>query len=172
METKDFILDMLNHMQRTLDGALDGLTHDELKWQPNPEANSIGFTLWHQIRCEDGFLVSMIQQKPQVWISGKWYQKMGMSDDPQDSGWGYTAEQVTAFPVPELKVLVDYGEAVRAKTVEFLKAATPEKMEEKVETGIFGEMTVTQIFSFLLCELILHTGHIAYIRGLKRGINK
>jgi len=171
MEINNFILDMLNHMQQALNGAVDGLTHEELKWQPNPEANSIGFTLWHQIRCEDGLFISIAQQKPQVWISEKWYEKMNLSDDPDDSGWGYTAEQLADFPVPELKDLLGYAEAVRPQTVDYLKGMTSDDFDKKVQTP-FGELTIGQVLSLTMCELNQHTGQIAYLRGLQRGLNK
>ena len=171
MEISNFILDMLNHTQQALSGAVDGLTHEELKWQPNPEANSIGFTLWHQIRCEDAFFIGIAQQKPQVWISEKWYEKMNLSDDPDDSGWGYTAEQVAAFPVPELKDLLGYAKAVRSQTIEYLKSITPDRFDEVIKAP-FGELTIGQVFSLLLCEITLHTGQIAYLRGLQRGLDK
>lgn len=171
MEISNFILDLLNHTQQAMTTAVDGLTPEELKWQPNPEANSIGFILWHQIRCEDAFFIGIAQQKPQVWISEKWYEKMNLPDDPDDSGWGYTAEQVAAFPVPKLKDLLDYAEAVRSQTVERLKGMTSDKFDEVIQTP-FGELTIGQIFSLMACEIILHTGQIAYLRGLQRGLDR
>jgi len=171
MEISNFTLDMLNHTQQAMTSAVDGLTREELKFQPKNDANSIGFTLWHQVRAEDSFVQGMIQQKPQVWTSEKWYQKLNLPEDPNDNGWGYTAEQIAAFPVPELKDLLGYAEAVRSRVIEYLQSITPNKFDEVVKTP-FGELTIGQIFSMLLCEIALHTGQIAYLRGLQRGLNK
>ncbi len=171
MDSITFTQAIFAHAQRALDGAVDGLSHEELKWQPDPEANSIGFLLWHQTRAEDSFVQGMFLQKPQVWTTEKWYQKFNMPDDPQVSGWGYTAEQIAALPVPELAVLLGYANAVRAKTMEYLKSITPEKLDEVITTP-FREQSIGQVLSMLLCEIIQHTGHIAYVRGLKRGLNK
>jgi uncharacterized damage-inducible protein DinB len=171
METNAFILDMLGHMKKALTGALDGLSHEEIKWQPNPEANSIGFILWHLVRAEDGGIQSFIQQKPQVWVAEKWYQKLNLSEYIEDNGWGYTAEQVAAFPVPELKGLLGYADAVRSRTIEYLQGVTPDKLDERVKTP-FGELSAGQILSLFMVELAQHIGHIAYLRGLQRGINK
>lgn len=171
METKVFILETLNFMQQALVRALDGLTRDELKWQPVPESNSIGFTLWHMIRVEDGGIQSWIQQKPQLWTVDDWYRKLNLSDRPEDDGWNYTAEQVAAFPVPELKDLMDYGSAVRAQTTEFVQGLSPEKLAGIIKTPM-GNLTTGQVMSLFLCEITQHIGHIGYIRGLQRGINK
>lgn len=172
MKTNEFILDILTHMDHSLTGAVDGLTPDELKWQPNLEANSIGFTLWHQTRTEDSFVRGIIQNKPQLWIEEKWHEKMGLPADPQDSGWGYTPEQLAAFRTPKLDDLTGYGKSCRAETIAYLEKATEKEMDRVIETGIFGEMPVGRIFSLLVCEITLHIGHITYLRGLQRGINK
>ena len=171
METGDFILDTLDRVQQELTNAVDGLTHEELIWRPGPEANSIGFVLWHQLRCEDAMLAGWIQQKPQLWVSEQWCQKLGLPEDPADDGYGYTAEQVAAFPVPKLDDLLGYGAAVRARSVEYLRGKP--RLDEVVQNApVPGELTVGQVFSILLCEITMHVGQIAYLRGLQRGINK
>jgi hypothetical protein len=45
MEMKDLVQNGLDNVKRTLDRTLDGLTAEELKWQPKPDANSIGLIL-------------------------------------------------------------------------------------------------------------------------------
>ena len=171
METSDFILDTLEQEQNARMEAVNGLSHEELTWRPGAEANSIGFILWHQIRCEDSMVQGMIQQKPQVWVSGKWHQRLGVTENPQDDGWGYTAEQVAAFLVPELKELLGYAEAIRTQTIKYLKATTADKLEQVVQTPM-GELTTGQSLALLLSEIAQHTGQIAYLRGLQRGLDK
>lgn len=171
MKTGDFILDTLDRMKNAVAAAVDGLSSQELTWRPGEEANSIGFTLWHQLRCEDAFVRGMIQGKPQVWVSEKWYEKLGLPENPQDVGYGYAAEQVAAFPVPELTDLLEYAEATRAQTVGYLKAMKAESLDKVIETP-FGELTIGQVFAILLCEITQHIGQIAYLRGLQRGLNK
>ncbi len=171
MKTGDFILGMLDRMQNPLTAAVDGLSSQECTWRPGEEANSIGFTLWHQLRCEDAFVQGMIQRKPQVWVSEKWHEKLNLPENPQDVGYGYTAEQVAAFAVPELKDLLGYAEATRAQTVGYLKAIDAESLDKVVQTP-FGELKIGQVFAILLCEITQHIGQIAYLRGLQRGLNK
>ncbi|MBC8275146.1 MAG: DinB family protein [Chloroflexi bacterium] len=172
MKTTDFILNMLDQMQNALTTAVNGLSHEELTWRPGAEANSIGFLLWHQVRCEDAFIQSMIQQKPQVWVSEKWHEKLNLPENPQDIGYGYTAEQVTAFTVPELNDLLQYAEATRARTVDYLQAIAADKLEQVIQTPFFGKVTIGQTFAIMLCEITQHIGQIAYLRGLQRGLNK
>ena len=171
MDLTDFILDTFGRIQSELRNALEGLSHEELTWRPGPEANPIGFVLWHQLRCEDSVVSSWIQHESQLWISEQWCGKLNLPDDPGDDGYGYTAEQVAAFPVPHLTDLLGYGEAVRARTVEYLRSEAGNRLDEVVQTPAFGELSIGQTFSILLCEIALHVGQIAYLRGLQRGIN-
>ncbi|MFC2069558.1 DinB family protein [Chloroflexota bacterium] len=169
MDSITYIQALLNGIQRTFDGTLDSLSHEELKWQPGPEANSIGFILWHQTRAEDSMVNGMLRQQPEVWTSDNWYKKMNLPEE--GSGWGYTPEQIAAFPVPKLEDSLDYAKAVRAKTIEYLNSITPEKLDEKIHTP-FGELAIGQVLAMLTGEIAQHTGHMAFVRGLKRGINK
>jgi hypothetical protein len=114
----------------------------------------------------------MIQRKPQVWVSEKWYEKLNLPENSRDVGYGYTAEQVAAFPVPELNDLLGYAKATRTRTVEYLKAIAADKLDQVIQTPIFGEITIGHVFVILLCDITQHTGQIAYLRGLQRGLNK
>ncbi len=172
MKTSDFILNMLDRIQNAQMTAVDGLSHEELTWRPGADANSIGFILWHQTRVEDILVQGMIQRKSQVWTSDKWAEKLNLSEKLQDTGYGYTAEQITAFPVPKLDDLLDYSKATRAKTVEYLKAVAAEELDKVIKTPVFGDIPIAQIFIILLGDTIQHTGQIAYLRGLQRGLNK
>ena len=108
MEIKYIIKTGLDLTKRTLDRTLDGLTAEELKWQPKNDANSIGLILFHVIRTEDS-MVHRIQGKPQIWETAKWYQKFNKAID--DGGAHYTAEQVHNFVVPDMKEMMNYAAA-------------------------------------------------------------
>jgi len=171
MNTGQFTLEILHSLQEALTRALDGLTPEELSYQPGKESNSIGFILWHQIRAEDMMVIATLLEKQEEWETGKWAVRMGFDDDFKDNGWGYTADQVSSFAVPKLEELIAYGKAVRSKTETYISELTPDGFDE-VKTAMFGEMPVSTLLSMLINELALHTGHITYIRGLQRGLDK
>ena len=166
MDLKDFILKSLERTQTTLADAVGDLEPDGLRWRAGPEANPIGFILWHLIRVEDRFIHALIQEKPQVWEEEKWCQRMNLPNNPGDSGFGYTVEQVAAFPVPELGVLLQYGEAVRARTIEFIKNLEPAGLSRILEHPRLGRVTVAALIARLLVEVNQHIGQIGYIHGL------
>ena len=74
-------------MNGFIKGALNGLSDADLAKQPSAQCNSIGWTLWHGTRVEDG-IIANISGKPQVWVEGGWHQKFGMAADPKVNGIG------------------------------------------------------------------------------------
>jgi hypothetical protein len=190
MEMKELIQIGLANIKRSLDRTLDGLTISEVKWQPKPDANSIGLILFDIARSQDSSVQSRLRGKPQLWESEKWYQKLGK--DAMDTGGHYTAEQVAAFVVPDLNNLLEYAEAVRKQTLEYLKELTPADFDKKVNLppmgpppttqsagtptqprpSPYGDMTVGSFLMMNVTHFAQHIGEISYLRGLQRGINK
>lgn len=183
METRELIQAGFANVKRSMDRALNTLTPEEMKWQPKPDANSIQLILLHNARAEDTNVQSRIQKKLEIWESGKWYQKL--NKDIKDSGSHYTAEQVASFSVPDVKDLLAYAEAVRNNTLEYVKGLTEEEAGRKFTMPAFGpppapgapprppmEVAVATMLLMTITHLAQHVGDIAYIRGLKRGMDK
>jgi len=171
MDLSDFALYAFSDARAYLMKALDGLTDDELLWQPQPGANHIAFILWHMFREEDRFFQYKLQGAPQVWEEGRWYERLNLPHDPQDVGFGWTAEQVAAFPHIRLSDLLAYGEAVRARTLDYLQNVKPAKMDDIVESDVFGDTSVGNRIRHRIVGRAGHTGQIDYIRGLHKGVS-
>ena len=50
MNTSELLLDQFKGLHDVVVGTLKDLSADQLNWQPNLKANSIGFTVWHALR--------------------------------------------------------------------------------------------------------------------------
>lgn len=171
MELGEFLKIELERLQGGINRATNDLTPAELKWQPNPEGNPIGFLLYHMARTEDRFVQRSLQEKPPIWESEKWYEKLNIPQS-DTGGFGYTAETVAAFVVPELQNLQAYAEAVRAKTLDYLGGMTPDKFDKVINVPPFGELTVGALWVVIIGHNTQHAGEISYLRGLQKGINK
>lgn len=170
MELKDFIQAGLDRIKQATARAVDGLSYSELMRQPGPEANSIGLILFHMARSEDRFMQARVQGKPETWESEKWYQKLNLP--LSETGSAYTAEQVSAFVAPELKDIMTYADAVRVRTLDYLKNMTPDEFERVINLPRQGDITVGAVFALALVHLAQHAGEVSYLRGLQRGMNK
>ena len=107
---------------------------------------------------------------PQLWEEG-WAEKFNRSSDPNDTGFGFTADQLEAFQVPSEAVLLGYLEATWVKFIEYIQGLEDDALESvMVPTPYGGEITLSTAFLQLIWELNQHSGQVAYLRGMQRGI--
>ena len=167
MEVKEILKRSLNESWRYLTEATDGLTQEEIAWAPAPHCNSIAFILWHVARVEDVWINSVIRQNAGIYRTQDWRERFGIPG--RDIGFGYTEEQLRAWPTPRLEDLREYARAVHENTLAFLEILTPEKLLE-VPRPDRPEETVGTILAHLITEIALHAGQIDYLRGVHRGL--
>ena len=165
MTLNEFIEDAFAKEHEFLMEAVDGLTPEELVWRAGPEANPIGWILWHMIRVEDMWFQFFIQRQPEIWERDGWHEKFGLPT--RDNGFGHTQEQVANFPALDLSTLMEYGEAVRSDTLSYLRGLSADDYAV-VPREQRPEMSVAAVFRQVIGELYQHQGHIAYLKGLLR----
>lgn len=166
-----FIQDSLDQEYQLLTEVVQDLTAAELAWQPGPQSNSIGWTLWHMQRVEDMWVQFFAQRRAELWERDGWHERFGLPT--RDTGFGHTPEQVAGWPSLDLNALLQYGEAVRAGTLEFLRgldpagfAATPWSDRPNMW---WHDFPVGGMFRQIIGELYQHLGQIAYLKGIQRG---
>ncbi|MBU4317772.1 MAG: DinB family protein [Proteobacteria bacterium] len=170
MELQRYIGIELSGLKMAMGRALDSLTQQEVIWRPASGCNSIGIILLHVARSEDSFIQGMLQSKPQIWKSEKWYEKLNLAEE--EDGAHFTMDQVNAFQVPQLSDIMAYYDAVRVITKERLRAMALEDFDKKVTFPHFGEAPTASIFSLLIAHTSQHIGEISYLRGMQRGMDK
>lgn len=55
---------------------VQGLTPAQLAWQPDGHDTSIIFAIWHAYRAEDELLHGMVMQRPSVFASEGWAERL------------------------------------------------------------------------------------------------
>ena len=165
MTLNEFIEDAFNVEQEYLMDALGDLTPEEMMWRAGPEANSIGWILWHMTRVEDMWFQFFIRRETEIWARDGWDEKFGLP--ARDNGFGHTLEQVAEFPAYNLADMLKYGTEVRTATLKYLKTVTEEQMGV-VPREARPEMSIGRIFRQVVGEMYQHQGHIAYLKGLSR----
>lgn len=165
MKLNEFIEDTFNKEYEFLMDAVGDLTPDELAWRAGPEANPMGWILWHMLRVEDMWFQFFIQRQPEIWERDGWNEKFGLPT--RDNGFGHSQKQVDSFPQLDVAELMRYGDSVRGATLAYLKGLGPEDFEV-VPREQRPEMSVGAIFRQVIGEIFQHQGHIAYLKGLVR----
>ncbi len=154
--------------KRTIDAVKD-CTHGQLCWRPNPEANPIGFLLWHVFRVEDMWFNSFLMARPEVWLAHRWFEKLHMPE--KDTGFSYTLEQMASFPIPPLADLLAYQKEVREHTLAYLKGLKPEQLDS-VPRPDRPEMTVVAVLMRVLSHEAHHQGAVSYLRGIEPKLSR
>jgi hypothetical protein len=165
------VLKVLERNWTMVDNGLNGLDDANLTRIPAEGCNSIAWILWHMNRVLDTFVNPRFQSKPQIWIGDNWYQKFNMSDDPENRGGGWTAQQVVEWKPPAKDTLTGYAEAVKASARNYLGSLTDADLEVvKVIPPAADPRAVGDAMEIMIFDNLAHGGQIAYLRGLHQGM--
>ena len=165
MDCKDLVIDGLARVEEDLRRALEGLSAEQLAFRPAEHSNSIAWLAWHLTRVEDDH-VSELAGRPQAWIEEKWHERFGRRADSNDTGFGYSPEQVARIRPESAQVLVDYYAAVHRRSLEYLETVTCEAMDRVIDTRWDPPVTVGVRLVSVVNDCTQHVGQLAYVRGL------
>lgn len=144
--------------------VVDGLDADGLTRRVGPDANPIGWLVWHLTRVEDHHIAELLEAE-QLWIADGWAERFGMTPaDPDDIGYGHTSEQVAAVPATDAALLVAYHEAVDVRTRAFL--ADHGDLDRIVDRRWDPPVTLGVRLVSVADDALQHLGQAAYVRGL------
>jgi hypothetical protein len=165
VDLNQFIVALLEATYRSLTQATNGLTDEQLYYQPTPESNSIAWLLWHLSRWRDA-ISATISGEAQIWLSAGWAQKYGMPGER--TGLGDTPAQVTAFRV-ERALLFGYVDAAHQRTVQRVSALTQTQLGLPVVSHTGERRPAWRALVGVCGDSAQHTGQIAYLRGMMSG---
>ena len=160
MDWKDLLIDGYGAAFRAVERALDGLTQEDLNWQPRPDCNSVGWTTWHITRGLDE-IISSITMEEQLWTKDGWHAKFNRSPNPNDNGYGHSPEEVSAFKCPDVRTLTNYHQAVMEKTRRCLTTLSNSDLSREINdrwSKLFP--TVGTRLVILLDEILQHAGQV------------
>ena len=165
MDVADLLLEAHGRVPDLCEGAVSGLTPDQLRQAPAPGANPIGWQIWHLARVEDGHIAELLPAE-QVWTAPGWAERFGLDPDPTNSGWGHTSEQVAAVHPESAAALLEYLHEVRSRTIPFLRALSPADLDRVVDEGWDPPVTLGVRLVSIIDDQVQHAGQAAYTRGL------
>ena len=68
MTPAELLTEAFERVRETATGAVDGLTVEQLTHRPEPDANSIGWLVWHLARVQDDHIADVADTE-QVWTA-------------------------------------------------------------------------------------------------------
>lgn len=173
MDVKELVAQTMERTRQSTLRMVEGLTASQLRWQPGPEANPIGFLLFHVFRAEDRYAHRWISNKGEVWFREGWASRYKLPVQPPDqesplnSGNSWTPQQVAAFQPPPLKELLAYGQAVHQSALAVVRALDPSRLGERPNPRR-PELTMVNYLQNCFTHELEHAGQIDYIVGLMK----
>jgi uncharacterized damage-inducible protein DinB len=165
MNVNDLLVEAFDRLPGLVRSAVDGLTPDQLAWSPAPGANPVGWLVWHLTRVQDHHVAELLGQD-QLWVTGDWAGRFGLAPDASDTGYGHSPARVATVRPDSADVLVDYHDAVAARTREFLRGLAPEDLDRVVDKRWDPPVTLGVRLVSILDDDTQHAGQAAYVRGL------
>jgi hypothetical protein len=162
----DVLRDAFGRVREEVSGVLSGLGPDEVLWRPDPEANSIGWLVWHLARIQDDHLAG-VGQVEQVWTGGGWYERFGLPYPRQDHGYGHSPADVGRFVVADPALLEGYHAAVHTMTLEVLDGMGEADYARIVDRRWDPPVTAAVRLVSVVSDTLQHVGQAAYVRGLR-----
>ena len=114
---------------------------------------------------QDHHIAELIDED-QLWVTQDWATRMGLEPNPQNTGYGHTAEQVATICPPDRQVLTDYLAAVSARTRTFLESLGPADLDRVVDRRWDPPVTLGVRLVSVADDCMQHVGQAAYVRGL------
>jgi hypothetical protein len=152
----------------------EGLTEDQLHWQPDAHTNHITFAMWHTYRAADEIVHGMLAQQPSVFARDGWARRLQVANPGNPPfGTGLSREEVARVRIP-LPDLLAYAEAVGDGIQAYADSLSDEGAAEEVPMPFFADvypglesMTKEEaLLFFAIGHTAEHLGEVQYIKGL------
>ncbi len=166
MDVRDLITDGLERGHGIIRRALQNATPELMAYQPASGSNPVGWLAWHVTRVQDHHIAGL-SGVGQAWIEDGWHERFGMAAESEDYGTGHTPEQMVGVGSPDAQLLLDYDDAVWARTTAYVGTLTAEELDRELDEPQYRPLpTVAVRLMSLIHHSAHHSGQIDYLRGL------
>jgi uncharacterized damage-inducible protein DinB len=158
----------LEQVQALVERVVEGLDADALARPPAPGANTVAWLVWHLARVQDDHLAEAFADRTggeQVWTSQGWADRFALPFGPEETGYGFSTEQVAQVRA-SAELLAGYAGAVQRRSAELLAGVDDDELERVVDESYDPPVTLGVRLSSVLGDDYQHVGQAAYVRGL------
>jgi hypothetical protein len=163
MSVSELLADGFGRIREVVHEALDGLSIDDLAFRADPQANSIGWLVWHLTRVQDDHVAAAFGLQ-QVWPEG-WQQRAALPYPPMEIGYGQDPAAVPAVRLPA-EFLAGYHDATYAQTISVVRGLRDSDLSKVVDRGFSPPVTLSVRLVSVISDDLQHAGQAAFIRGL------
>lgn len=165
MRSSDVLADAFGRVREAVLTAVEGLSAEDLAYRADPEANSIGWLVWHLTRIQDDH-VADVGRHEQAWTADGWVGRFGLPFDIAATGYGHGPEDVAAVRVDSADLLVGYFDAVHARTMGYVQRLADEDLDRVVDERWDPPVTLGVRLVSVISDDLQHAGQAAFLRGV------
>ena len=165
MTLGELLVDAFTRIREGAEGAVSGLSSDQLAQRPTPDANSIGWLVWHLTRVQDDHIAA-VAERDQLWTTDGWHERFGLPFEAEDTGYGHTSEEVAQVRGLSAEQLVGYLDAVHSATLDYVRPRSGDDLDTVVDEGWDPPVTLGVRLVSVVNDDQQHVGQAAFIRGL------
>jgi hypothetical protein len=184
---QELLRDSFTRLIEHVDELTDGLTDEAASYRPTPQANSIGWLIWHSARVQDIQVCDIAKtladgrsDKPRseadgrsdklpseadVWTREGWVDRFGLDLPRDDTGYGHSADAVVKVRA-SAELLAGYYHAVHDMTLEFVETMTDADLDRIVDRRWDPPVTASARLVSIVDDCAQHLGQAAYLRGI------
>lgn len=163
--SSDILTDAFSRIRDTVHRAVRDLDEETLATKPDPGGNSIGWLVWHLTRVQDDHIADAAGSD-QVWTADGWAGRFGLALDDADTGYGHSAEQVSAVSGVSADQLTGYHDAVFERTAEYLRGLSDADLDRIVDESWDPPVTLAVRLVSVVNDDTQHAGQASFLRGL------
>ncbi|MBD8062506.1 mycothiol transferase [Oceanitalea stevensii] len=163
----ELLLDAYSRVKEAVHRAGEGLDADTLAARLDPDANSIGWLLWHLTRVQDDH-VAGVAGREELWTAEGWDARFDLP--VSGIGYGHSSEEVGAVRGFDAELVLAYHDAVHEQTLAFLRGLRDEDLDRVVDEAWDPPVTLGVRLVSVVDDCLEHAGQAAFVRGvLERG---
>ena len=165
VEVNELLVELFGRVTEHVHEAVDGLDPDALVTPPADGVNPVGWLVWHLTRVQDHHISAILNQD-QLWVSGDWARRFGVAADPDNTGYDHSWTEVLSIRPESADVLVEYYQAVFARTRDLLDRTAAADLDQIVDQHFNPPVTLGVRLVSIADDDIQHAGQAVYARGI------
>jgi Protein of unknown function (DUF664) len=169
MDVSALLIELFGRIPPLAQGAVAGLSAEDLARSPASGCNTVGWLIWHLARVQDHHVAELLDRE-QIWVSSDWAARVGLDKDAGNTGYGHGPDDVAKVRPDGPDALLGYLDEVDRRTRVMLEGLTPADLDRVVDRRWDPPVTLGVRLVSIADDSLQHVGQAAYVRGwLARG---
>jgi hypothetical protein len=164
MDIAGLLVDAFGRIRESTHRTVDGASRSVLTYRPDPDANTIGWLVWHLTRIQDDH-VADVADVEQRWLADGWSERFGLPFAQGATWYGQSSDEVGQVDV-DGALFLGYLDAVHEVTVRYVGGLVAGDLDRIVDERWDPPVSLGVRLISVVNDNLEHAGQAAYLRGL------